>query len=142
MDDNVRPQKAQLVDECLQSEDIQRLDWPAMSPDLNSIEHVSDVFGRSIAARRPAPTTFDELKSVLAQEWVLCCHRGWKMELGEEDQISSSINHIKNLKLLTSSKYNELNEQVTLSEWTKTAQLKKSLQCPTNWHTKKEQAKS
>ncbi|GFV50451.1 hypothetical protein TNCV_2082021 [Trichonephila clavipes] len=33
------------------------------------------------------------------------------MELGE-DRISSSINHMKNLILLTSSKYNELNEQV------------------------------
>ncbi|GFW31266.1 hypothetical protein TNCV_2578471 [Trichonephila clavipes] len=39
-----------------------------------------------------------------------------KMEHGEEDQIQSSINHIKNLTLLTSSKYNELNGQVTLSE--------------------------
>ncbi|GFY35101.1 hypothetical protein TNCV_5044761 [Trichonephila clavipes] len=38
------------------------------------------------------------------------------MERGEEDQIWSSINHIKNLTPLTSSKYNELNEQVTLDE--------------------------
>ncbi|GFT43480.1 hypothetical protein TNCV_815251 [Trichonephila clavipes] len=41
---------------------------------------------------------------------------GWKMEHSEEDQIQSSIDHIKNLTLLTSSKYNELNGQVTLSE--------------------------
>ncbi|GFV95449.1 hypothetical protein TNCV_4574511 [Trichonephila clavipes] len=63
-------------------------------------------------------------------------------EHGKEDQILSSINPIKNLTLLTSSKYNELNGQVTLSEWTKTAPLKKSLQLPANWHTKKGQAKS
>ncbi|GFX42999.1 uncharacterized protein TNCV_436151 [Trichonephila clavipes] len=31
------------------------------------------------------------------------------MERGEEDQISSSISHIKNLTSLTTSKYNELN---------------------------------
>ncbi|GFY27330.1 hypothetical protein TNCV_2069501 [Trichonephila clavipes] len=49
------------------------------------------------------------------------------MEPDEENRISSSINHIKNLTLLTSSKYNELNGQVTLSEWTKTAPLKKLL---------------
>ncbi|GFV96171.1 uncharacterized protein TNCV_1871311 [Trichonephila clavipes] len=49
-----------------------------------------------------------------------------KMERGEEDLISSSISHIKNLTSLTSSKYNESKEQVTLSEWTKTAPLKKS----------------
>ncbi|GFT68700.1 transposable element Tcb1 transposase [Trichonephila clavipes] len=35
MDDNVRPYHAKIVDECLQSEDITRMDWPAYSPDLN-----------------------------------------------------------------------------------------------------------
>ncbi|GFV40435.1 uncharacterized protein LOC103524116 [Trichonephila clavipes] len=43
----------------------------------------------------------------------------------EKDQISSSITHIKNLTSFTSSKYNELNEQATLSECAKTAPLKK-----------------
>ncbi|GFX80838.1 transposable element Tcb1 transposase [Trichonephila clavipes] len=40
MDDNARPHRANIVDECLQSEDITRIDWPAYSPDLNPIEHV------------------------------------------------------------------------------------------------------
>ncbi|GFT94843.1 transposable element Tcb2 transposase [Trichonephila clavipes] len=35
MDDNARPHRANIVDECLQSEDITRMDWPAYSPDLN-----------------------------------------------------------------------------------------------------------
>ncbi|GFT03337.1 transposable element Tcb2 transposase [Trichonephila clavipes] len=35
MDDNDRPHHANIVDECLQSEDITRMDWPAYSPDLN-----------------------------------------------------------------------------------------------------------
>ncbi|GFW21679.1 hypothetical protein TNCV_3799681 [Trichonephila clavipes] len=47
MDDNVCPQKAQLVDKYLQLADIQRLEWPAISPDLNSVRQVWDVFGRS-----------------------------------------------------------------------------------------------
>ncbi|GFT92475.1 hypothetical protein TNCV_1053771 [Trichonephila clavipes] len=51
------------------------------------------------------------------------CHL--KMERGEENQISRSINHIKNLTL-TSSKYNGLNGQLALSEWTKTVPLKQS----------------
>ncbi|GFY07802.1 hypothetical protein TNCV_4287381 [Trichonephila clavipes] len=38
------------------------------------------------------------------------------MERGKEDQILTYITHIKNMTLLTSSKYNELNGQVTLSE--------------------------
>ncbi|GFS79964.1 transposable element Tcb1 transposase [Trichonephila clavipes] len=43
MDDNARPHRANIVDECLQSEDITRMDWPAYSPDLNPIEHVCQV---------------------------------------------------------------------------------------------------
>ncbi|GFW55766.1 DDE_3 domain-containing protein [Trichonephila clavipes] len=38
MYDNARPHRANIVDECLQSEDITRMDWPAYSPDLNKIE--------------------------------------------------------------------------------------------------------
>ncbi|GFV27500.1 transposable element Tcb2 transposase [Trichonephila clavipes] len=36
MDDNARPHHANIVDECLQSEDITLMDWPAYSPGLES----------------------------------------------------------------------------------------------------------
>ncbi|GFW65850.1 hypothetical protein TNCV_586761 [Trichonephila clavipes] len=46
-----------------------------------------------------------------------------KIAYDEEDQISSSFTHIKNLTSVTSSKYNELNGQATLSEWTKSVKF-------------------
>ncbi|GFT12624.1 transposable element Tcb1 transposase [Trichonephila clavipes] len=58
MDDNARPHRANIVDECLQSEDITRMDWPAYSPDLNPIEHVWDMLGLRFAARQPPPTYY------------------------------------------------------------------------------------
>ncbi|GFU15791.1 transposable element Tcb2 transposase [Trichonephila clavipes] len=69
LDDNARPHRANIVDECLQSEDITRMDWPAYSPDLNPIEHVWDMLGRRIAAHQPPPTCLPELRRVLLDEW-------------------------------------------------------------------------
>ncbi|GFX65563.1 transposable element Tcb1 transposase [Trichonephila clavipes] len=53
MDDNARPHHANIVDECLQSEDITRMDWPAYSTDLNPKEHAWDMLVRRIAACNP-----------------------------------------------------------------------------------------
>ncbi|GFX22830.1 transposable element Tcb1 transposase [Trichonephila clavipes] len=39
MNDNAHPHRANIVDECLQSEDITHMDWPAYSPNLNPMEY-------------------------------------------------------------------------------------------------------
>ncbi|GFU75605.1 transposable element Tcb1 transposase [Trichonephila clavipes] len=52
MGDNARPHRANIVHECLQSEDITRMDWPAYSLNLNPLEHVWDMLGQRIAARQ------------------------------------------------------------------------------------------
>ncbi|GFW94871.1 transposable element Tcb1 transposase [Trichonephila clavipes] len=70
MDDNARPHRANIVDECLQSEDITRMDWPAYSPDLNPIQHMWDILGRRIAACQPPPICLPELWRALLDEWV------------------------------------------------------------------------
>ncbi|GFV40943.1 transposable element Tcb1 transposase [Trichonephila clavipes] len=62
MDDNARPHRANTLDECLQSKDITRMDWPAYSSDLNPIEHVWDMLGQRIAARQPPPTVYRNLR--------------------------------------------------------------------------------
>ncbi|GFY09665.1 cytochrome P450 302a1, mitochondrial [Trichonephila clavipes] len=69
MHNNAHPHHANIVDECLQSEDITRMDWPAYSPDLNPKEHVWDMLGRRIAARQPPPTCLPELRRALLDEW-------------------------------------------------------------------------
>ncbi|GFY19199.1 transposable element Tcb1 transposase [Trichonephila clavipes] len=69
MDDNDRPHRANIVDECLQSEDITCMDWPAYSPDLNPKERVCYMLGRRIAARQPPPTCLPEFRRALLDEW-------------------------------------------------------------------------
>ena len=39
MDGNARPHRARIVNEYLQQESIERMDWPEKSPDLNPIDH-------------------------------------------------------------------------------------------------------
>ena len=45
MDDNARPHHSRAVTALLQTEAVLTLPWPAMSPDLNPLEHVCDIRG-------------------------------------------------------------------------------------------------
>ncbi|GFY19088.1 transposable element Tc3 transposase [Trichonephila clavipes] len=54
-----------LIDDFLETENIQRMSWPANSPDLNPIEHLCDVLGRQIAAFSHPPSSITELKRAL-----------------------------------------------------------------------------
>ncbi|GFW75786.1 transposable element Tc1 transposase [Trichonephila clavipes] len=49
MDDNAPCHRTVAVEQLLESEDIERMDWAARSPDLNPIEHVWDFLGRRLA---------------------------------------------------------------------------------------------
>ncbi|GFX36119.1 transposable element Tcb2 transposase [Trichonephila clavipes] len=58
-----------LPDDCLDSEGIQRLVWPARSPDLNPVENVWDALGRQVAGRNYPPTNKNTLIRALTEEW-------------------------------------------------------------------------
>ncbi|GFV03850.1 transposable element Tc1 transposase [Trichonephila clavipes] len=58
-----------LPHDCLDSEGIQRLVWPARSPDLNPIENVWDALGRQVAGRNYPPTNKNTLTRALTEEW-------------------------------------------------------------------------
>ncbi|GFX64962.1 transposable element Tcb2 transposase [Trichonephila clavipes] len=70
MDDNAPCHRIVAAEQLLESEDIERMDWPARSPDLNSIEHAWDFLGRRLAARTLPPVTIRELRLALQDEWA------------------------------------------------------------------------
>ncbi|GFV50714.1 transposable element Tcb2 transposase [Trichonephila clavipes] len=69
MDDNATCHRTLAVQDCLDSEGIQRLVWPARSPDLNPIENVWDALGRQVSGRNYPPTNKNTLIRALTEEW-------------------------------------------------------------------------
>ncbi|GFY09358.1 DDE_3 domain-containing protein [Trichonephila clavipes] len=69
MDDNATCHRTLAVQDCLDSEGIQRLVWPARSPDLNPIENVWDALGRQVVGRNYPPTNKNTLIHALTKEW-------------------------------------------------------------------------
>ncbi|GFV55250.1 hypothetical protein TNCV_2642001 [Trichonephila clavipes] len=58
------------AEQLLESKDIERMYWPARSPDLSPIEHACDFLGRRLAARTLPPVTIQELRLALKHEWA------------------------------------------------------------------------
>ena len=69
MNDNARPHRAPLVDQYLDNESIERMEWPSRFPDLNPIKHVWDMIGRAVYARVNLPRTLAELGQALQEEY-------------------------------------------------------------------------
>ena len=61
MDDNAHPHRARVVKRYLECETIQRLDWPAHSPDVNQIEGAWNMMLTAHSHRNPQPRTPQEL---------------------------------------------------------------------------------
>ncbi|GFY32473.1 transposable element Tcb2 transposase [Trichonephila clavipes] len=69
MDGNAICHRTLVVQDCLDSEGIQRLVWPVRSPDLNPIENMWDDLGRQVAGRNYPPTNKNTLIRALTEEW-------------------------------------------------------------------------
>ena len=69
MDDNARPHRARIITTFLEEHEIQRMEWPAMSPDLNPIENIWGMLGTRVRARNPAPYNVATLTAALQEEW-------------------------------------------------------------------------
>ena len=68
-DDNAGPHRAGFIRDYLQNVGVERMGWPASSPDLNPIEHLWDQLGRAVRARVTNTTTLADLRQMLVEEW-------------------------------------------------------------------------
>ncbi|GFS62658.1 transposable element Tcb1 transposase [Trichonephila clavipes] len=68
MNDKATCHRTLTVQDCLDSEGIQRLVWPVRSPDLIPIENVWDALGKQVAGRNYPPTNKNILIRALTEE--------------------------------------------------------------------------
>ena len=69
MNDNARPHRSRAVTAYLQSEAVTSVPWPALSPDLNPIDHIWDMLDRRMQAREPPVQSIRQLEVALHREW-------------------------------------------------------------------------
>jgi transposase len=69
MDEHARPHRSRAITAYLQSEAVTSVPWPAMSPDLNPIEHIWYMFDRRIQAREHHVQIIRQLEAALHREW-------------------------------------------------------------------------
>ena len=73
MQDNIRAHTAQICKDLLDQQHFNVLLWPALSPDLNPIKHVGDLWGRAVASMNIA--NVQQLADALVDAWNKI-HRG------------------------------------------------------------------
>ena len=68
-DDNARTHRGRVINDFIRQQNIQRLEWPANSPDLNPLEQIWDEVERRVYRLNP-PQTLPKLRQRLMQDWV------------------------------------------------------------------------
>ena len=65
--DNARPHAARITTNFLATSNVNTLPWPALSPDMNPMEHVWDYLKRRVRARNVQ--NVQQLQAAITQEW-------------------------------------------------------------------------
>ena len=66
--DNARPHTARITTQFLAQNNVNVLPWPALSPDMNPIEHIWDELGRRARSNHQI-VTINDLQNALQLEW-------------------------------------------------------------------------
>ena len=69
MQDGAGAHTSRVTTRFLEDSGIQVMDWSPRSADLNCIEHLWDLIGRSLHNRQHQPQILQELKAALLEEW-------------------------------------------------------------------------
>ena len=70
MHDNAKPHVARICRQFLNRNNVNALPWPAVSPDMNPIEHILDYLGRKVRVRGNVHNLRDLENALgLIQEW-------------------------------------------------------------------------
>ena len=97
MHDNARPHVAQVCQDYLRAHNVQVLDWPPYSPDMNPIEHLWDHLDRKVRLRNLPPRNHAQLQQALIEEW----HRYLQFRINR--LIMSMFRRVRDLRLANGS---------------------------------------
>jgi hypothetical protein len=68
--DNAPCAKSRPVRERFMDSNVPEMDWPAQTPELNLIEHLSGGLERRLHSRPRLPTSLTDLATALQEEWA------------------------------------------------------------------------